>query len=497
MDKDGSATENPISPEDLAVRQQLEAGDLAAANALFDEVVARVPPPGADHLTRAVVLVHRAVMAWRLGRVPLALELAAEGWTELDIERGDDARTAMTVGLLGYLMESIGHRRTAQELLRLAVHIARLAGDDEVTAHCLQRLGGTLNFRAIDEPPEQAVRTFAEAAELLETGLRLNPSTRIRRALLAAYGRSLAGIGQLEKAEDVARLTLQAAEEAGDRWGVAVANWVLATVRRGAGELVSARSLAQSAVADAEAIQDNSLVHRFSADLAEICAAIGDHESESTALRSALAASRKMTETLQEGLVQALDQHKLAVQAQRLAIAAQEAAARDPLTGLANRLGLERAAQPLLARAATPGQIVWLVLVDVDWFKSVNDDAGHPAGDAALREIAQLIRQECRADDLVARWAGDEFVILLVDSGGHGHYGAGPAVAERIRLGVDRHEWAMVLRTARRPTVSVGVATGAPQLDQLFAAADVALYRAKRRGRNRVEVAPGAGGSPD
>jgi len=94
-------------------------------------------------------------------------------------------------------------------------------------------------------------------------------------------------------------------------------------------------------------------------------------------------------------------------------MAAQEAAARDPLTGLANRLGLERSAQQLLEGTASKGKVPWLVLVDVDWFKDVNDDAGHAAGDAALAGDRRLLRRECRSDDLVARWAGDEFVVLL------------------------------------------------------------------------------------
>ena len=63
-------------------------------------------------------------------------------------------------------------------------------------------------------------------------------------------------------------------------------------------------------------------------------------------------------------------------------------------------------------------------------------------------------------------------------------------MAERIRAAVDGHDWTMVLGTARRPTVSIGVAAGPAKLDQLFAAADMALYRAKRHGRNRVEVEP-------
>jgi diguanylate cyclase (GGDEF)-like protein len=140
----------------------------------------------------------------------------------------------------------------------------------------------------------------------------------------------------------------------------------------------------------------------------------------------------------------------------------------------------------MLARAVEDGRTAWLVLVDVDWFKSVNDIAGHAAGDAALREIAQLLRRECRSDDLVARWAGDEFVVLLGDASGDRD--AGPVVAERIRASVAGHDWTMVLGSGRRPTVSVGVANGPAVLDELFAAADLVLYQAKRQGRNRVAV---------
>src|SRR2546423_2174549 len=112
---------------------------------------------------------------------------------------------------------------------------------------------------------------------------------------------------------------------------------------------------------------------------------------------------------MREALAQALEQRRRALRPQRLAPAAQEAAARDPLTGLTNRLGLEHAAPDVLAEAAAAGRTPWLVLIDIDWFKEINDDAGHAVGDSALREIAMLLRNECRTQDLVARWAGDEF----------------------------------------------------------------------------------------
>ncbi len=496
VDHDEPMAAGQIPRQDREVRSLLDSGRVVEANTLFDDVVSRTPASGGDRWRRATVLVYRAVVAWRLGRIPLALELAAEGWTELDSERPVGAAAAQTIGMLGYLLDGIGHRRAALDMTRLSVQVARDSGDAQTLAHCLQRLGGTLNFRAVDAPEETARQIFGEAAVLLEQGLELISEGYVHRALLGAYSRSLAGIGELDQAEKTAKQAGELARGAEDWWGQAVSHWVLAMVQRARGDLAEARTLAARAVAEAEKINDTSLLFRFSLDLADVCNSLGDAVGEAEALRRSLTSSRKAVETLQEGLGQALEQRRLAVQAQRLAMAAQEAAARDPLTGLANRLGLERAAPQLLERTAARGRMPWLVLVDVDWFKGVNDDAGHAAGDAALREIAQLLRRECRTDDLVARWAGDEFVVLLVDATEDRH-NVGPVVAERIRAAVDDHDWSMVLGNIRRPTVSIGVAAGPAKLDQLFAAADIALYRAKRHGRNRVEVHPSAEGGVD
>ncbi|WP_199441230.1 GGDEF domain-containing protein [Umezawaea beigongshangensis] len=478
---------------DREVRALLNAGRLAEANTLFDEVVTRISPD-ADHVGRTAVMLYRAVTAWRLGRIPLALELAAEGSTDLDPQSSSTSSVAEAMSSMGYLLEGIGNRRAALDIIRQSVDVARRGEDPVVLAQCLQRLGGVLNFRAINSPPDVAPTIFAEARGHLEEGLTF-PSIldSQRRSLLGALSRSLAGLGELERAVEVAEQTLALSVVAEDQWGISVGNWVLSVVRREQGRMFEARTLGSRSVTAAELINDTSLLLRFSLDLADVCRRMSDPVGEAEALRRSVAASRTAMDTLQEGLGQALEQRRLAVQAQRAAEAAQEAAARDPLTGLANRLGLERSASALLESTAARGRVPWLVIVDVDWFKDVNDDAGHAAGDAALREIAQLLRRECRADDLVARWAGDEFVIVLGSSGGD--YDVGPTVAERIRAAVDGHDWTMVLGTVRRPTVSIGVAAGPAKLDQLFAAADMALYRAKRQGRNRVEVEPSVTGA--
>jgi two-component system cell cycle response regulator len=442
-----------------------------------------VMPADLGRWDRAAILTGRAVNAWRLGRIPLALELAAEGWTDIDSEHPVGQRAAMAMGFLGYLLLGIGHNSAAMSMLRLALCTAREAGDQDEVAVALQRLGGMLNFEATDGPRETAGPMFAEARDLLAEGLRLPANERTQRALLGAYAASLAGCDELELSEKTAQQVLENARLTGDMWSGAVGNWVLSTIRRKQGVLTEARTHASNAVRYAETINDTHLLIRFSADLADICAELDDYAGEATALRRNVSARKTAMATMQEGIAQALEQRQRAIQAQRLATAAQAAAVRDSLTGLTNRLGLEHMAPKLLADANAARLTAWLVLIDVDWFKEINDDAGHAVGDSALREIAELLRAECRANDLVARWAGDEFIVLLV-----GEAQLGLVVAERIRAAVDGHDWRSRLGPARRPTVSIGVTSGrGSTLEHLFAAADTALYRAKRNGRNRVE----------
>ena len=488
MRQDNPLMEGQIPEHDRQVRLLLDSGRFEQASAAFDEVIREVPNRVDESFNRATVLVHRSQLAWRLGRIPLGLELAAEGWTELDMDRPQGAGAAHTISMLGYLLETIGQRATALELMSLSVRVAREAGDGPTVAHCLHREADALLFRAVAQPPGAASDGFTAAHRLYEEALALTGNGQIRRAVLAGSARALAGIGSIEEAEHRARHALTLSKEADDWSSASVATWVLAAIRRQQGAQEQARTYASRAVDAAEKIRNPMLLMRFSLDLSEICEDLGDPVGEAAALRRTVRASKAAVETLQEGLGQALEQRRVAVQAQRLATAAEEAALRDPLTGLTNRLGLERRAPALLEQTAVQGRMPWLVLVDVDWFKDVNDDAGHAVGDVALQEVAHLLRRECRTDDLICRWAGDEFVVLLVDASEDSRE-AGPLVAERIRAAVNSHDWRLVLgRTKQIPTVSIGVAAGPAQLNHLFAAADIALYRAKRAGRNRVEI---------
>jgi diguanylate cyclase (GGDEF)-like protein len=119
-----------------------------------------------------------------------------------------------------------------------------------------------------------------------------------------------------------------------------------------------------------------------------------------------------------------------------------------------------------------------LIIADIDYFKKVNDNYGHLVGDKVLKEVAQVIIQQCRVSDLVARWGGEEFVILLPET----DLENGKLVAERICQAIATHTFEEV----QHLTMSFGVATLATDGNNLLERADTALYQAKKSGRNRV-----------
>lgn len=468
------------------MRSLLESGHFDAARDELDIVLGSNPTVVDGQWDRATVLIHRAQLAVRLDRIPAALELVAEGWTELDLKESGTTSAANTIGMLGYVVEGIGHQQVALELMALSVQVAREGDDEESLAHCLTR-EGTARMMQAATCPHTVVEDFTVAHRLLDEAVSLARGGQIRRRAMAANARALAGIGDPGTADEQAQRALRLSKASGDAFTISLANWVLAGVAR-QHEPERARTCAGQALAAAEQINDTTLMTRCSLDLASICEELGDPAGEAAALRRTVYASQTTANVLREGLGQALEQRRVAVQAQRMASAARAAASRDSLTGLLNRRGLEHRAPALLDRAKQQGRQPWLVLADVDRFKGINDGAGHPVGDLTLQQVAYLLQRECRAEDLACRWAGDEFVILLLDSAEESR-SAGPAVAERVRNAVHRHDWDMVLgRRPQWPTVSIGVAGGRSKLDDLFTTADIALYRAKRAGRNRVEI---------
>ncbi|QRX85008.1 diguanylate cyclase [Glaciimonas sp. PAMC28666] len=167
--------------------------------------------------------------------------------------------------------------------------------------------------------------------------------------------------------------------------------------------------------------------------------------------------------------------------------ALQDLAAKDGLTGIANRRSFDQALATQWQRAMRETHPLTLLMVDVDHFKQYNDTYGHLAGDECLKRIASaMANTPLRAYDLVARYGGEEFAIILPEVTAAG----AQAVAERIRAAVEHLGIPDTTSEAGVVTISIGAATANALIGstptQLVAAADAALYQAKHAGRNRV-----------
>ena len=154
----------------------------------------------------------------------------------------------------------------------------------------------------------------------------------------------------------------------------------------------------------------------------------------------------------------------------------------DALTGLANRRALEEILAAEISRAQRFTHELAVVLLDLDRFKEINDSFGHAAGDAMLREVSRLLISLARQGDTVARWGGEEFVVVLPET----DLAGAQQFAERLRRTIEAHAVGEMKTSA-----SCGVATMLHEdsVDELVGAADQALYQAKSNGRNRTESA--------
>jgi diguanylate cyclase (GGDEF)-like protein len=163
----------------------------------------------------------------------------------------------------------------------------------------------------------------------------------------------------------------------------------------------------------------------------------------------------------------------------------------DPLTGVHNRRYFDQRLQEEVSRAQRQGYPLSCLFLDVDHFKRVNDQYGHQTGDCVLREVAWRIKNQLRSIDVLGRYGGEEFAVLLVQT----DMGSALTIAERIRHSIAEQLFKGEGEGTLAATLSVGVATlrdcnrgqNAETLaQQLVAQADQALYRAKQGGRNCV-----------
>ncbi len=172
------------------------------------------------------------------------------------------------------------------------------------------------------------------------------------------------------------------------------------------------------------------------------------------------------------------------LEAKRYAQSLREQTYKDPLTGLFNRRFVDNVLENLVAGITRRQTILGILMADLDFFKSVNDKYGHDAGDIVLREIADIIKSNIRKSDLAIRFGGEEFLILLVDI----KEGEAEMIAEKLRATVEQYKITTPKGQIQR-TISIGVSEYPVDASAIWEAikyADVALYKAKEMGRNRV-----------
>lgn len=161
-------------------------------------------------------------------------------------------------------------------------------------------------------------------------------------------------------------------------------------------------------------------------------------------------------------------------------------ALKDELTGLYTRRAMREMAPERIAQARRSRLGVAVMMLDLDHFKRINDGLGHGAGDLVLRQVASLLRENARPDTLLARYGGEEFVVLSPVE----DLRAARRLAERLRLAIADAPWTEITHGAAGVTLSAGVTLVeiGESLDDALRRADAALYRAKREGRNQVQV---------
>jgi diguanylate cyclase (GGDEF)-like protein len=157
---------------------------------------------------------------------------------------------------------------------------------------------------------------------------------------------------------------------------------------------------------------------------------------------------------------------------------------KDGLTGIFNRRYLDKRLEEEYQRARRYGRILSLIVLDIDYFKKVNDNYGHQCGDLILKNVADKIASSIRKTDCLGRYGGEEFCCILPETG----LEVAQQVAERFRIMIQDMESILNDHTVKI-TISLGIAQlaeGMASEKELFSRADEALYEAKRTGRNRV-----------
>jgi diguanylate cyclase (GGDEF)-like protein len=475
----------------------------------FQEALAIAEAQGRDD-ARARLLRSIGLTYDELGDFPQALDHHLRA-LEIEEATGNGQGRAAALRAIGVVYSRSGDAETGLEYFRQAIALCVAAGDNVGRAKTLNNIG--VNFNDLGRH-EESLSALEESLRLYRNaGLTLQQS-----GTLVNLGLTLEKLGREAEAEAAFQEALLLAEATGHMFGVVDALLSLGRLALAQGRAADARARLESALAAAER-------HNLKQPICECCEALAALHEQCGDHREALAMHRRFHALEREMLRQSSERHLKAVQARYQLAAAQREAEihrlrhvqladvnaaleqlnlslrvadeqksklleqlerqtyEDSLTGLGNRRLLDKRLADEFARAARHQRPLAVALLDIDHFKRVNDRFSHAVGDAALRELAGLLVATVRHTDLVARFGGEEFVLVLVETDAPAAHWA----CEKVRMAIANHDWKAV-HPGLTLTASIGYTAdmSVAGYDRMLAAADANLYAAKERGRNRV-----------
>ena len=443
--------------------------------------------PDGDPLGRARALNNVGFTLFKLGDFAEARAYLLES-LELPEALQDKHARAVTLNNLGLAEHALGDVGRAQSYHQESLALREVIGDRQGVGESLGNLGvlyAGLEHTGL-EPPEPS-RPRAE--EYFLKSLDLKQAVGDKRGFAetcVALGEWLVGQGRFGEARSRLLEALSVAESAGAKGDLYRAHRALAELCKRTGRFEDALGhfelscdLKEEVFNETSAARIAGLRLTFEAERKE---REDEHRLKNIELSRANAELEALTASLREA-----DRQK-----SELLVRLEKQAREDPLTGLHNRRHFGERFESEWGRARRFRTPLSVALLDVDHFKAVNDTFSHAVGDEVLKALAGLLRENTRAVDTVARFGGEEFVLLLPETGLAG----ARAACESVRLAVQAHPWNEI-HPGLSVTLSVGVASspadetrdqtdGVGHHEKLLSLADKKLYEAKQAGRNRV-----------
>jgi diguanylate cyclase (GGDEF)-like protein len=483
--------------------------ELGAALDLYGRALAGYEAAGDELATakalRAISFVHDT-----LGDFSRALDHQLRA-LEIDERLGNTASRATTLRTIGLVWSKTGDHATGLEFYRQSLALCTREHDALERGKTLNNIG--VNLKNLGQQNE-ALAAMSEALQIFEDlGLPL-----LQCATLNNLGLIHEKLADAESAERTLRAALELSESIDYRLGMAHAHLALGRLCSAQSRSDEARTRLHAALEICEHQNIKLTWYECHEALANFYERAGDaamalhhfrrfHEIEHEVLTESagnklrafavqyqVAAARRETELQRERqavLTQAnaeLDALNVSLteanlQKTMLLDQLERQTFEDALTGLANRRRLDQRLADEFSLSLRHGRPLAVAIADLDHFKMVNDRFSHAVGDAALRMLAKLLASQVRHTDLVARFGGEEFVLVLVETDAD----AAMRVCEKLRAAVERHPWDAI-HPGLALTLSIGICadTTLPGHERMLAMADRNLYIAKAGGRNRI-----------